>query len=38
MIYAQAGTEGSIVSFQERYGNYINGEWVKVLKLAPPLS
>ena len=32
MIYAQPGTEGSIVSFQERYGNYINGEWIAPVK------
>jgi aldehyde dehydrogenase len=28
MIYAKPGTEGSVVSFKERYGNFINGEWV----------
>jgi aldehyde dehydrogenase len=28
MIYAQPGAEGSVVTFQERYGNYIGGEWV----------
>jgi len=28
MIYAQPGTEGSIVSLMSRYGNYINGGWV----------
>ncbi|MGB0733374.1 MAG: aldehyde dehydrogenase family protein, partial [Pontibacterium sp.] len=28
MIYAQPGKEGSVVSFNERYGNYIGGEWV----------
>ncbi|MDO6562054.1 aldehyde dehydrogenase family protein [Amphritea sp. 1_MG-2023] len=28
MIYAQPGTEGSVVSFKERYENYIGGEWV----------
>ncbi len=28
MHYAQPGTEGAKVSFQARYGNYINGEWV----------
>ncbi|RKZ96452.1 MAG: aldehyde dehydrogenase [Gammaproteobacteria bacterium] len=32
MIYAQPGTEGSVVSFKERYGNYINGEWVDPVK------
>ncbi len=32
MIYAQPGTEGSIVSFKERYGNYINGEWKAPVK------
>ncbi len=28
MIYAQPGTEGSVVSFKDRYANYIGGEWV----------
>ncbi|SFF80707.1 acetaldehyde dehydrogenase ExaC [Neptunomonas qingdaonensis] len=28
MIYAQPGTEGSVVTFKKRYGNYIGGEWV----------
>jgi aldehyde dehydrogenase len=28
MIYAQPGTEGSVVTFKERYGNFIGGEWV----------
>ena len=28
MRYAQPGTEGSIVSFKSRYGNYIGGEFV----------
>jgi aldehyde dehydrogenase len=28
MIYAKPGSEGSVVSFKERYGNFINGEWV----------
>jgi len=28
MIYAQPGTEGSIVSLMSRYDNYINGGWV----------
>ena len=32
MIYAKPGTEGSVVSFKERYGNYINGEWVSPVK------
>jgi len=32
MIYAQPGTEGAVVSFNERYGNYINGEWVGPVK------
>lgn len=27
-IYAKPGTEGSVVTFKERYGNFINGEWV----------
>lgn len=32
MIYAQPGAEGSVVSFKQRYGNYINGEWVAPVK------
>ncbi|MBN0986706.1 acetaldehyde dehydrogenase ExaC [Amphritea pacifica] len=32
MIYAQPGTEGSVVSFKERYANYIGGEWVAPVK------
>ncbi len=28
MIYAQPGTEGSVISFKPRYGNFIGGEWV----------
>lgn len=28
MIYAQPGTKGSVVSFNDRYENYIGGEWV----------
>lgn len=32
MIYANPGSEGSVVSFKERYGNYINGEWVSPVK------
>src|ERR1700733_10975723 len=27
-IYARPGSEGSLMSFQPRYGNYIGGEWV----------
>ncbi|GAA2504410.1 aldehyde dehydrogenase family protein [Streptomyces thermolineatus] len=27
MVYAQPGTEGSIVSFAKRYDNFIGGEW-----------
>ncbi|WED25289.1 aldehyde dehydrogenase [Vibrio sp. DW001] len=29
MIYAQPGTQGSIVNFKSVYDNYIGGEWVK---------
>ncbi|MGX9417701.1 acetaldehyde dehydrogenase ExaC [Vibrio sp. WJH972] len=29
MIYAQPGTQDSIVNFKEVYDNYIGGEWVK---------
>lgn len=32
MIYVNPGQPGSVVSFKERYGNYINGEFV------PPLA
>ncbi|SEK90471.1 aldehyde dehydrogenase [Nonomuraea pusilla] len=28
MVYAQPGTEGSIVSFAPRYDNFIGGDWV----------
>ncbi|MFT6352136.1 MAG: aldehyde dehydrogenase, partial [Neptuniibacter pectenicola] len=28
MIYAKPGTDGAVVSFKERYGNFINGQWV----------
>jgi len=28
MIYSIPGTDGSVVNFKERYGNFINGEWV----------
>jgi aldehyde dehydrogenase len=27
-VYARPGTEGSLMSFQPRYGNYIGGQWV----------
>ena len=27
MIYAQPGTEGSVVTFKSEYGNFIGGEW-----------
>ncbi|WP_028302737.1 acetaldehyde dehydrogenase ExaC [Oceanospirillum maris] len=32
MIYAQPGTEGAIVNFKKRYGNFIGGEWVAPVK------
>ncbi len=32
MIYAQPGTEGSVVSFKPRYENFIGGEWVAPVK------
>lgn len=32
MIYAQPGTEGSLVSVKSRYGNFINGGWVEPVK------
>ncbi|OMH32816.1 aldehyde dehydrogenase family protein [Motiliproteus sp. MSK22-1] len=28
MIYANPGSENAVVSFNERYGNYIGGDWV----------
>ena len=32
MIYANPGSEGSVVSFKQRYENYIGGEWVAPVK------
>ncbi|MDH5433908.1 MAG: aldehyde dehydrogenase [Gammaproteobacteria bacterium] len=32
MIYSQPGQEGSVVSFKERYENYIGGKWVAPVK------
>ena len=32
MIYAQPGAAGSVVTFKERYGNFIGGEWVAPVK------
>jgi len=32
MIYSKPGSSDAIVSFNERYGNYINGEWVAPVK------
>ncbi len=32
MIYSQPGTEGSVVSFNARYENYIGGQWVAPVK------
>ncbi|GGO85503.1 aldehyde dehydrogenase [Marinobacterium nitratireducens] len=32
MIYAQPGTEGSVISFKPRYGNFIGGDWVAPVK------
>lgn len=31
-VYAQPGTEGSVVTFKSRYENYIGGEWVAPVK------
>src|SRR5260370_9920730 len=31
-VYARPGTEGSLMSFQARYDNYIGGEWVAPAK------
>ena len=27
-VYARPGTDGSVMTFESRYGNYIGGEWV----------
>jgi aldehyde dehydrogenase len=27
-VYARPGAEGSVMSFESRYGNYIGGEWI----------
>ncbi len=32
MIYANPGSDGSVVSFEKRYGNYIGGEFVAPVK------
>lgn len=32
MIYAKPGSEGSVVSFNEQYENFIGGEWVAPVK------
>ncbi|EPH0444944.1 MULTISPECIES: hypothetical protein, partial [Pseudomonas aeruginosa group] len=32
MRYAHPGSEGAIVSFKARYGNYIGGEFVPPVK------
>lgn len=32
MIYVNPNTEGSLVSYKERYGNYINGQWIAPVK------
>lgn len=31
-VYAQPGTEGSVVSYDQRYDNFIGGEWVAPVK------
>ncbi len=31
-VYAQPGTDGSVVSYQSRYDNWIGGEWVPPVK------
>jgi aldehyde dehydrogenase len=28
-VYAAPGTEGSLISFKPRYGNFIGGQWVE---------
>ncbi|WP_052867967.1 aldehyde dehydrogenase [Streptomyces niger] len=32
MVYAQPGSEGSVVSFKQRYDNFIGGDWVAPVK------
>lgn len=32
MIYSKPGSEGSVVTFKNRYENFINGEWIKPSK------
>ncbi len=32
MIYAKPGSEGAVVSFKPRYGNFIGGQWVEPVK------
>ncbi|MEP4889480.1 MAG: aldehyde dehydrogenase family protein [Aliiglaciecola sp.] len=32
MIYAKPGSENSLVTFKQQYGNYIGGEWVAPVK------
>jgi len=32
MIYAKPGSEGSLITFQAEYGNFIGGEWVAPVK------
>ncbi|MCX4186297.1 aldehyde dehydrogenase family protein [Methylophaga sp. OBS4] len=32
MIYSKPGTEGAVVNFDARYGNYIGGQWVAPVK------
>ena len=32
MIYAKPGSEGSVVTFNEQYENFIGGEWVAPVK------
>jgi aldehyde dehydrogenase len=32
MIYQQPGTDGSVVSYKSRYGNFIGGDWVAPVK------
>ncbi|OUS32777.1 aldehyde dehydrogenase [Thalassotalea sp. 42_200_T64] len=32
MIYANPGSENSVITFKEKYGNYIGGQWVAPVK------
>ena len=33
MRYAHPGSEGAVVSFKSRYGNFINGEFLSLIHI-----